>query len=127
MQILTLIRGLPGSGKSTLARAIQQSTAAAHWEADMYFLRPDGGWTFDPSKLKEAHEWCQSRVREDLAHGYRVVVSNTFTRHWEMAAYKDMAKALGVPVQVIVCAADFPSIHAVPAETIAKMAERWEA
>ena len=59
-KILILVRGIPGSGKSTFANLIWNSYAIC--EADKFFYDKDGNYNFDPSKLKQAHEWCQNEV-----------------------------------------------------------------
>jgi predicted kinase len=125
-QTLTLIRGLPGSGKSTLARAMCEVYSAEHFEADMWMVGQDGEYQFDPAKLPGCHALCQEHAEKALQEGRSVIVSNTFTRRWEMMPYIDMANRHGVRLQVITCEADFDSVHGVPAGTIAKMRERWE-
>ena len=118
---LILIRGLPGSGKSTLARSLA-IIGFEHFEADMYFER-DGIYRYDASRIKEAHAWCQKMTREALAAGKRVVVSNTFTRLQEMEPYRSMAEL----VRVVQAKGNWENIHGVPAETIQRMKQRWEA
>ena len=54
---LYLLRGIPGAGKSTLAKQLGDS----HFETDGFFM-VDGEYKFDPTKLRKAHEWCQSQV-----------------------------------------------------------------
>lgn len=120
-QTLILIRGIPGSGKSTLAKEFKDYV---HFEADMWFELTKQ--KFGPSLLKFAHVWCQREAQWALARGHNVVVSNTFTQHWEMKPYLDMAKDFGVRSIVIVCTGKFKSIHNVPEETLRKMKERWE-
>lgn len=123
MNELVLIRGLPGSGKSTLAKRMKEHK---HLEADMFFMVGDE-YRYDPSKTKAAHEWCQKMTLMALAKGRNVVVSNTFTRHWEMQPYRDIAERLGVPIRFIVAEGNFKNIHGVPEDVIEKMKERWEA
>ncbi len=128
--VLYIIRGLPGSGKSTIARNMI-STAAQHediamFEADMYFEDEDGNYKFEPSKIKDAHEWCQRKVREYLEYNFNVIVSNTFTQVWEFQPYLDMAKEMGVEVRVITATGDYPNVHNVPHESILRMKDRWE-
>lgn len=125
MPSLYLIRGLPGSGKSTLAKALMHDGIAEVWcEADKYF---EGmGLKFDPARLKDAHDYCQSMARDALMRGLSVVVSNTFTQRWEAQPYLDMAAEYGAPVEVIEAKGDFGSVHGVPESTIAKMRARWE-
>lgn len=119
MTELLLVRGLPGSGKSTLAK---QMLDFVHIEADMFFVGSDGVYRFDADKVGEAHNWCQAMARELLAKGGNVVVSNTFTRAWEMKPYAEM----GVPFRVVTCNGRFGNCHGVPAEVIERMADRWE-
>lgn len=116
---LVLVRGLPGSGKSTLARDMK---GHVHIETDMFFTDSEGVYRFDPDALRVAHSWCQHQVRMHLRDGHDVVVSNTFTRAWEMKPYFDM----GYPVRVLTCNGRWPNVHGVPQETIDRMAERWE-
>lgn len=125
--MLYIIRGLPGSGKSTLAKRLYIFCLVDyHYEADMYFIDAEGNYKFDPSKLKDAHAWCQEAVRGQIEGGYSVAVSNTFTQMWEMKPYLDMAEKLGYTVTVITCEGDYGSIHNVPEEAIQRMKDRWE-
>ena len=121
MQLL-LVRGLPGSGKTTYAKTLKDRT---HFETDMYFSL-DGEYKWDGSKLTVAHRWCQDQVRRALTEGRKVVVSNTFTKKWEMQPYFDMAEELGVPISIVEMTGMYPNIHGVSEEHIAKMKDRWE-
>jgi len=123
---LVLIRGLPGSGKSTLA-----SLFGAYFEADQFFVATG----FDPSKLGEAHEWCQQNVREALCNGYgNVAVSNTFTQRWEMQPYIEMAEEFGATLVVLSLFDGGLSdeelfarnIHGVPLKSIKAMRRRFQ-
>ena len=116
MNHLYIVRGLPGSGKSTFARKI----CGAVVEADQFFER-NGRYEFNPSLLKEAHEWCYNSVAMLLAEG-DVAVANTFTQIWEMQRYLDLPN----PKTVITVEGDHGSIHNVPDEAIMKMANRWQ-
>lgn len=120
---LVLIRGLPGSGKSTMARNM---TGYRHLEADMFFTDLDGVYIYDASKIKAAHEWCQINVKWALERGEKVVVSNTFTRSFEMEPYFEMAKTLGIEPRIIEATGNWPNVHGVPAEVVEKMRQRWE-
>lgn len=121
---LVLIRGLPGSGKSTIAKMLD---GFVHLEADMFFTKENGEYIYEREKIKAAHEWCQAQAFSLLSLGGSVVVSNTFTRHREMAPYFEIADALGIKPSVIVATGNFKNVHDVPDEVIAKMRERWEA
>lgn len=120
---LVLIRGLPGSGKSTLAKSLQ---GFRHLEADQFFMGDDGVYRFDASKLKQAHQACLQQAELSLGCGYSVVVSNTFSRKWEMQPYLDMAKRWSVTPQIVECHGNFGNVHNVPEETISQMKARWE-
>jgi predicted kinase len=128
-QTLILIRGVPGSGKSTLAKQIVSASKheALHLEADMFFVDPlTGVYKFDPLKLKQAHQWCQDRTLNRLSIGAPVVVSNTFTKLWEMDAYFQMAKEYGFDVQVILAQGQFQNLHGVPEDKVQQMRDRFE-
>ena len=131
MRNLYLLRGLPGSGKSTLARHIGDSFV----EADMFFLK-NGKYEFDGSKIRDAHDWCQSTVREWMqmnADTYgleysEIAVSNTFTQEWEMEAYYNLAKEFNYKVFSIIVENrhDGVNSHGVPEDKLEAMKSRFE-
>jgi len=121
---LYLLRGLPGAGKSTIG----QNLKTVNFEADQYFMK-DGQYKFDPTKLRDAHEWCQNKVKNCMVEGIKdISVSNTFTQEWEMQAYIDMASAYGYTVFSIVVENRHggKNIHNVPTEVLEKMKNRFE-
>jgi hypothetical protein len=122
VQRLVIIRGIPGSGKTTYAKSLGIDQ---HYEADMYFDLYNGG-QFDPKKIKLAHEWCQNNVRYALTVGADVVVSNTFTRKWEMEPYLKMAQEFGITPEIVVCRGTYQNVHGVPPEKVKEMADRFE-
>lgn len=117
---LFLVRGVPGSGKTTYAKTLD---IADHYEADMWFDQNGG---YDPKKIKQAHEWCQDRAIESMRAGCDVVVSNTFTRLWEMQPYKDAAEKLGVKIIECVMTGEWKNVHGVPDDKVREMRERFE-
>jgi len=131
MRNLYLLRGLPGSGKSTLARFVGD----AFVEADMFFLK-NGKYEFDGSKIRDAHAWCQSTVREWMqmnADTYgleysEIAVSNTFTQEWEMEAYYNLAKEFNYKVFSIIVENrhDGVNSHGVPENKLEAMKSRFE-
>jgi predicted kinase len=131
MKNLYLLRGLPGSGKSTLAREIGDGFV----EADMFFTS-DGEYKFDGSKIKDAHAWCKSTVREWMEINSNtwgieyanIAVSNTFTQEWEMEDYYQLAKEYGYKVfsMIVENRHGGVNIHECPEEKIEQMRNRFE-
>ncbi len=127
MAHIYIIRGIPGSGKTTLAKSmIKYGMAQHHYEADQFMVDDDGDYLFDPFKLKYCHEKCQDSTRKALMSGCDVVVSNTFTKKWEMIAYLDMAKKYDASVTVIVAQGNFNNVLGVPASKVDEMRNRFE-
>ena len=130
-KILTIIRVLPGSGKSSYAESIRGNNPVC--SADDFFT-VNGVYTFDPSKLGEAHADCQQRTRAGLMAGMNVVVANTFTCRWEMEPYLSMAENHNARVVIVDCfdggmddaTLASTNVHGVPLDTIAAMRARWE-
>lgn len=118
MPNLVLIRGLPGSGKSTIARSM---AGYVHFEADMYFEKSTS-YSFDPSKLKDAHDWCFTETSTALSRGSSVVVANTFVTLSEMERYL----LLGYPTSIVEAKGSFTSDHQVDASVHQQMRESWE-
>lgn len=125
MPVLTIIRGASGSGKTTLAKALSKSKNCAYFEADMFFER-DGEYKFDFRKLNNAHRWCQRSVENRLSLGVDVIVSNTFTKLWEVQPYINLADQYGYDVQVIHCQGRFKNVHGVPEEKVQQMRDNFE-
>lgn len=102
--------------------AVLAQVGYKHLEADMFFM-DEGVYRFNPMRVRDAHAWCQIEARRALENGGRVVVSNTFTRRDEMAP----CLAVTTNVRIIEAKGNWANVHGVPAATLARMAERWEA
>jgi predicted kinase len=123
-KVLYIVRGIPGSGKSTFAKTL----GGQHYEADMFFIDEEGNYKFDVTKIKEAHQWCQSIVKTDMILEYpKIVVSNTSTEEWEMEPYFTLAKEYGYTVFTIVVENRHGGVnqHGVPEDKLEQMRNRF--
>ena len=127
MATLTLVRGLPGSGKSTYSKKLIERTHAQHFEADMFFEHPQTGYEFDFLLLEAAHKWCYGSAVRALWYGHDVVVSNTFTKMWELEQYLEIPLIVnGVQIKVVEMRTQFQNIHGLPEAKMEVMRTRWE-
>lgn len=122
MARLYLIRGLPGSGKTTFAKSLD----IFHVEQDMFLVR-NGEYVWGKHLVKNAVAFCQGAALNAMLLGIDLVVSNTFTRLFEMQIYLDMAKHFNYEVCVFKACGTFGSVHNVPEEAMKAMKNRWEA
>jgi predicted kinase len=131
--VLFLVRGLPGSGKTSFASAIWNDYAVC--EADKFFYDKEGNYNFDPSKLKEAHNWCKNEVeirmkdhQNNQQYYPEIAVSNTFTQEWEMEDYFKLAEKYGYKVVSLILENRHGSqnVHGVPDEKLQIMKDRFE-
>lgn len=126
---LYIVRGIPGSGKSTFAKTL----GGTHFETDEFFM-VDGEYKFDPTKLKEAHRWCQDSVNTAMILNHTaglnnvIVVTNTFTQEWEMEPYFQMADTYGYKVFSVIVENRHGGIntHGVPEDKLQVMRDRFE-
>ena len=128
-KMLYLVRGIPGSGKSTFAKNLVGEKDYCHKEADMFFVDRDGNYNFEPSKIKDAHQWCQEEIEFVMKYNHSpVVVSNTFTQDWELQPYYELAIKHGYYVTSIIVENRHGGTneHGVPDEVLTKMRERFE-
>jgi predicted kinase len=123
--MLTLIRGCAGSGKSTLAKNEYIPKGYIHLEADMYFHK-NGEYVFDFRKLGDAHKWCMLMAEEHLKKNHKVIVTNTFTKHWECYPYIGMAHILKKELEVIHLTTRYTNVHGVPEDKVQKMIDGYE-
>ena len=131
--VLFLVRGLPGSGKTSFASAIWNDYAVC--EADKFFYDKEGNYNFDPSKLKEAHNWCKNEVeirmqdhQNNQQYYPEIAVSNTFTQEWEMEDYFKLAGKYGYKVVSLILENRHGSqnVHGVPDEKLQIMKDRFQ-
>lgn len=127
IQTVLFLRGLPGSGKSALAKTLEaalpdaKAIAADDW-FDLYLKG-----RFDPTRLKEAHEWCQQKAEDWLrVAGEMVIIHNTGTQRWEIEPYAELAAKYGARFHVAHVEGNFGSVHGVTDEGMQRMAARWE-
>ena len=134
MKKLYIVRGLPGSGKSTFAEALVGSDFLV-CEADKYFYDKEGNYNFDPSKLKQAHEWCRNEVETRMKDHQvnqqfypEIAVSNTFTQEWEMESYYKLAEKYGYKVVSLIVENRHggKNVHGVPDDKLEIMRNRFE-
>jgi predicted kinase len=121
MPKLILIRGFPGSGKSTFAKQFK----CLHLEQDMALMK-DGEYKWTQDSISEAVNFCQKMTSKAIELGVDVVVSNTFTRLWEMDFYLRLAKYYKYEVEVYRMMGNYGSIHNVPEKAMEKMRARWQ-
>ena len=120
-----IVRGLPGSGKSTFAKSL----GGVHYEEDMFFMDENSEYKFDGSKLIDAHNWCRHKVMDAMKDGEPIiVVSNTFSREWEMESYMLLGEELGYTIFVAIVENRHggKNTHGVPEDTIEIMRSRFE-
>lgn len=122
---LLLIQGVPGSGKTTLARRLGKMEDVEVHEADDFFSS-EGGYKFNPKLLHRAHEKCFEDTRESIYQDAAAIVSNTFTRDWEIEPYARLAYESGLKFMLVRMETMFENIHNVPEEKVEQMRARME-
>lgn len=120
--ILAIVRGISGSGKSTYAKSL--GGFYTHLENDQFFM-VNGEYKFDVNLLQYAHKWCLMNTIKGLLSG-NVVVSNTFTRVWEMEKYFEISSILNIKILVREMKTEYTNTHGVPPKVIQSMKDRWE-
>lgn len=132
-KLLVLLRGLPGSGKSSFAKHMWSDFVIC--EADQFFYDSEGNYNFNPSKLKDAHKYCRDRVETFMSDNEKnpqfypeIVVSNTFTKEWEMDEYFKLAKKYDYQVVSLIVENRHgnKNVHGVPDSKIEEMRNRFE-
>ena len=105
-RIVFLMRGLPGSGKSFVVNAITElynECKPVICTADQFFYDKNGIYRWDPMRLKDAHEFCQTTFKNALKEGKKmIIVDNTNVTAWEMRQYFIPASRASYTYRVIV-------------------------
>lgn len=134
--IVIIFRGVPGSGKSTIAsfylmaNEVNPGTSEI-CSADDYFMQ-DGEYKWDPTKLPQAHKWCQEKFARALEKQVPIIiVDNTNIKLRDMNYYIEKAKEYGTVPIVWRVERDIDKCiqanqHGVPAETIHRMHKQME-
>jgi predicted kinase len=128
---MILIRGVSGAGKSTHAQTLIAKGFEV-FEADQYFMQ-GGEYRFDPSKLSQAHQDCQSRVENALKRQCNVAIANTFTETREASPYVEMGCRYGYNIEVVDLGTSglsaeelaYRNVHAVPLKAIQAQIDRY--
>ena len=127
-RVLILVRGVPGSGKSTFAEILARPDIDKIFTADAYFEDEKGNYNWNPSKIGDAHKFCQENVEKSLMNNEQlVIVANTSVSEKEVNIYQNLAKKYDYEfISVIVENRNgTTSIHGVPQETILKMVKNF--
>lgn len=131
MKKLIILRGIPGSGKTTRANELMQyyikeNKTVSHYEADMFFTKPDGTYDWKPNLVGVAHKWCQDKVRNALDNCDVVIVANTSLTTAEVDTYVEIGKAAGANIVIQRLTGNYQNVHKVPEETLQKMKEKLQ-
>lgn len=85
-----------------------------------------GEYTWTKESIPDAVRFCRTATKLAMLEGLDVVVSNTFTRIWEMEWYLDFARYRGYEVTVYKMTGSHGSTHNVPEDVMKTMKYRWE-
>jgi predicted kinase len=99
-KLVKILRGIPGSGKSYYARTVKDATIIS---TDNYFIS-DGVYTFDKSKLGEAHKstfkgFVSLIINPEFSG--TIIIDNTNITIAEIAPYYSVAAAYDWDVEII--------------------------
>lgn len=122
---LILVRGHPGSGKTTMANLFE-ICGYKHFENDAFFTNEEGFYKFDFANHQKAKDVCLEKTKEALNNGYKVVVSNTFTKLYEMDPFIQYAKQKDIPVRVIEMELNYKNVHDVPEHVVVDKKNQFE-
>lgn len=140
-KVLVIMRGLPGSGKSFLAKKILETTVGIQYyrdciySADDFFMQ-NNVYVYNPSKISDAHSFCQNRAFNAMRSGVApVIIDNTNTQIWEMKPYAQVAMQYGYIIEILEPTTSWAfsdkelarrNTHGVPRVKLKEMLERYE-
>lgn len=124
---VVILSGVSGSGKSTLTQQLFSKFYSEHRDAvveavsaDSFFMK-DGVYTFEASKLPEAHGKCFHDFITNMRHLTNlIVVDNTNTTNEEIAPYMLGAQAFGYEAEIMTIRLSLDNLD----DTIERLAKR---
>jgi hypothetical protein len=127
VNVLRLIRGFPGAGKTELGKIIAEGLRAsgltvAHLEADQFMHRDNR--RFDSNRVYECALECHAQADYNLREGNEVIVSNVFTKYWEIEPYFKSAGLGSFKTQLIEVQGQWNSNTRTP-ETKNSIVDNW--
>jgi predicted kinase len=134
---LYIMQGIPASGKSTLAATIARESYGHILSTDEYWMKSDGIYRFNPSKLDAAHRWNKQRCIKLMQAGAPlIVIDNTNITRRDVQPYLVMAEIFEYDVQIVRVQTNLDTCLArnatrnvdrqIPEDIIRRMAARME-
>lgn len=97
---IQILSGIPGCGKTTWCQE-DIRRGAVRCSADDFFL-VEGKYTFDATKLDQAHGECFTKYLHWVKHTETsIIVDNTNIHAWEISPYVLGAQAFGRRVKIV--------------------------
>jgi hypothetical protein len=91
----------------------------------MYVVK-NGEYQWSPDTLKASHDWCFDTFANAAIVGMDVVVSNTFTKRWELERYIKFCIDNVLQYKIIRCVGKYKNDHGVPENIVQAMKNRFE-
>lgn len=93
-----------------------------HYETDLFYFDSNGDYKYSPDLSHAASIWCLRNVETSMKSNHNlIVVSNNFTRLWELEPYTQLAVVYGYEIQEVICKGNFKSSHISDPAAIARM------
>jgi len=129
MSSLILLRGLPGAGKSTLAKLLAENKWPVFSVDDYFTDKKTGTYQFNFKENHIAYKCCVDNTEAEMKKNTaKIFVDNTFTLEWEIEPYFNLAKTHSYEIHVVTVENRHggSNIHAIDAEKLNKMAEKYK-